>query len=149
MQTLIEPRCGQLGLLAHQASLSGESVETSMPHVVDSFGIHIALPKLARPASQLRSPFLHVRNLWQCSDDSCAVRNTRNISDVTALTQDISLRSRLITRIAANPDEVWVPCNFADLGNRPVIDKSLQRLVATGDLRRIDRGLYDRPRKNT
>ena len=67
---------------------------------------------------------------------------------MTVLTQDTGLRSRLLARIAANPDEVWVPGDFADLGNRSAIDKSLQRLVATGDLRRIDRGLYDRPRMN-
>ena len=67
---------------------------------------------------------------------------------MTVLTQDTGLRSRLLARIAANPDEVWVPGDFADLGNRSAIDKSLQRLVATSDLRRIDRGLYDRPRMN-
>ena len=65
-----------------------------------------------------------------------------------ALTQDTGLRSRLLTRMAANPDGVWVPGDFADLGNRAAVDKTLQRLVAAGDLRRIDRGLYDRPRTN-
>lgn len=70
------------------------------------------------------------------------------ISDMMMLTQDASLRSRLLARIADHPDEVWVPSDFADLGNRPAIDKTLQRLVASGDLRRIDRGLYDRPRMN-
>ena len=69
-------------------------------------------------------------------------------SDMTTLTQETGLRSRLLGRIAANPDEVWVPGDFADLANRPAIDKTLQRLVASGDLRRIDRGLYDRPRMN-
>ena len=71
-----------------------------------------------------------------------------HISDMTTLTQDTGLRSRLLGRIAANPDEVWVPGDFADLANRPAIDKTLQRLVAAGDLRRISRGLYDRPRVN-
>ena len=71
-----------------------------------------------------------------------------HISDMTTLTQDTGLRSRLLGRIAANPDEVWVPGDFADLANRPAIDKALQRLVAAGDLRRISRGLYDRPRVN-
>ena len=64
------------------------------------------------------------------------------------LTQDANLRSRLLTRIAASPDEVWTPGDFADLGSRAAVDKTLQRLVAAGDLRRIDRGLYDQPRKN-
>ena len=72
----------------------------------------------------------------------------RHISDMTTLTQDTGLRSRLLGRIASNPDEVWVPGDFADLANRPAIDKTLQRLVASGELRRIDRGLYDRPRMN-
>ena len=62
--------------------------------------------------------------------------------------QDADLRSRLLTRIAASPDEVWTPGDFADLGSRAAVDKTLQRLVAAGDLRRIDRGLYDQPRKN-
>src|SRR5207253_2150728 len=64
-----------------------------------------------------------------------------------ALTAD--LRSRLITRILADDHgRVWTPSDFADLGGRAAIDKALQRLAATGELRRIDRGLYDRPRKN-
>ena len=64
------------------------------------------------------------------------------------LTQDTGLRSRLLTRIGASPDEVWTPGDFADLGNRAAIDKTLQRLATAGELRRIDRGLYDRPRAN-
>ena len=69
-------------------------------------------------------------------------------SDMVTLTQDANLRSRLLTRIAASPDEVWTPGDFADLGSRAAVDKTLQRLEAAGDLRRIDRGLYDQPRKN-
>jgi hypothetical protein len=46
---------------------------------------------------------------------------------------------------AALPGRVWVPADFAALGSRDAIDKALQRLVAAGNLRRIDRGLYDRP----
>jgi hypothetical protein len=50
--------------------------------------------------------------------------------------------------INATPGRVWVPTDFAHLGSRDVIDKTLQRLVLGGDLRRIDRGLYDRPAIN-
>ena len=71
-----------------------------------------------------------------------------HISDMTVAMQDSGLRSLLLARMAANPDEVWVPGDFADLGNRAAVDKTLQRLVSAGDLRRIDRGLYDRPRTN-
>ena len=64
------------------------------------------------------------------------------------LAQDTNLRSRLLARVAASPDEVWTPGDFADLGGRAAVDKTLQRLAAAGKLRRIDRGLYDWPRKN-
>ncbi|WP_454727120.1 MULTISPECIES: DUF6088 family protein [Cupriavidus] len=60
-----------------------------------------------------------------------------------------ALKSRISTSIdAAMRGQVWVPSDFADLGNRDAIDKVLQRMVAAGELRRIDRGLYDRPATN-
>ena len=49
---------------------------------------------------------------------------------------------------AAAPGQVWVPADFAQLGNRDAVDKTLQRMVQAGDLRRIDRGLYDKPALN-
>ena len=67
---------------------------------------------------------------------------------MTTLAQDTDLRFRLLDRIASNPNMVWTPGDFADLGGRAAIDKTLQRLTAAGELRRIDRGLYDRPREN-
>lgn len=54
---------------------------------------------------------------------------------------DSDLRSRLLARIESKPDEVWTPGDFADLGARAAVDKTLQRLAAAGQLRRIDRGL--------
>jgi hypothetical protein len=68
---------------------------------------------------------------------------------MTDPTQDTDLRSKLLARVASQPVEVWTPADFADLGGRAAIDKTLQRLAAAGELRRIDRGLYDRPRKNS
>ena len=41
---------------------------------------------------------------------------------------------------------VFTPALFAALGSRAAIDKALQRLVAQGLLRRLSRGLYDKPR---
>lgn len=41
---------------------------------------------------------------------------------------------------------VFTPDTFAALGSRAAIDKALQRLVARGALRRLSRGLYDKPR---
>ena len=71
-----------------------------------------------------------------------------HISDMATLAQDTDLRSRLLARVTDSPDEVWTPGDFADLGGRAAVDKTLQRLTAAGHLRRIDRGLYDRPSKN-
>jgi Family of unknown function (DUF6088) len=64
-------------------------------------------------------------------------------------TSDTDIRSRVLARIQSKPEEVWTPGDFADLGGRAAVDKSLQRLTAAGELRRIDRGLYDRPRTNS
>lgn len=62
---------------------------------------------------------------------------------------DIDLKSRISARIAAgDTSAVWTPIDFLDLGPRDAVDKALQRLVADDGLRRIDRGLYDRPRLN-
>jgi hypothetical protein len=55
--------------------------------------------------------------------------------------------SALIT--AATAGYVWVPNDFVHLGSRDAIDKTLQRMVQAGELRRIERGLYDRPSVNS
>ena len=60
----------------------------------------------------------------------------------------LDARSTVLGRIAATPAKVWTPVDFLDLGPRAAIDKALQRLVTTGTIRRIDRGLYDVPRLN-
>ncbi len=60
------------------------------------------------------------------------------------------LKTAILERIAtADPRAVWTPADFLDLGTRDAVDKVLQRLVKAGDLRRIDRGLYDRPGTNS
>ena len=60
-----------------------------------------------------------------------------------------SLKFIIAARInATGPGPVWVPTDFAQLGNRDAIDKTLQRMALSGDLRRIDRGLYDKPMIN-
>ena len=41
-----------------------------------------------------------------------------------------------------------MPRDFLDLGGRDVTDKTLQRLAQAGRLRRISRGLYDKPSYN-
>ena len=61
-----------------------------------------------------------------------------------------ALKSHISALIeAAEPGQVWVPTDFAQLGSRDAIDKTLQRMVQAGELRRIDRGLHDRPKINS
>ncbi|EDQ03496.1 hypothetical protein OIHEL45_17381 [Sulfitobacter indolifex HEL-45] len=43
---------------------------------------------------------------------------------------------------------MWTPADFADIGGRAAVDKALQRMVTSGQLRRIQRGLYDKPSQN-
>lgn len=70
-----------------------------------------------------------------------------HISDMTG--DRSHLKATVQSRIGASPPRtVWTPADFLDLGSRDAIDKTLQRLVAAGELRRIDRGLYDRPALN-
>ena len=60
------------------------------------------------------------------------------------------LKRLVADRVADGPKaQVWTPVDFLDLGNRDAVDKALQRLVHGGQLRRIDRGLYDSPRLNS
>lgn len=62
--------------------------------------------------------------------------------------QTKKLPDRLRARINGSPRQVWTPADFADIGGRAAVDKALQRMVTSGQLRRIERGLYDRPSQN-
>jgi len=71
-----------------------------------------------------------------------------HISDMNAAIP--SMKSQILERIAKGAkDAVWTPSDFLDLASRDAVDKTLQRLVKAGELRRIDRGLYDRPGVNS
>jgi hypothetical protein len=48
----------------------------------------------------------------------------------------------------AKPGTVFTAALFAGQGSRAAIDKTLQRLVTGGELRRLSRGLYDKPRQD-
>ena len=63
--------------------------------------------------------------------------------------QALDLKTQIRSRIATQPEAVWTPVDFLDLGPRAAVDKTLQRLARSGDLARIDRGLYFRPRTST
>ena len=63
-------------------------------------------------------------------------------------TSPATLPTQILDRIAAEPAKVWTPGDFADAGSREAVDKALQRLAKSGELRRIERGLYDKSRLN-
>jgi hypothetical protein len=63
---------------------------------------------------------------------------------------NLDLRRSILDRIRRDKSiRVWSPNDFLDLGARSAIDKALQRLALAGDMRRIDRGLYDVPHVNS
>jgi Family of unknown function (DUF6088) len=71
------------------------------------------------------------------------------ISDMKGIPgQTPDLKAKILRRVDSRQDWVWTPTDFVDLAGRTAIDKALQRLATAKELRRIDRGLYDRPRKN-
>ena len=57
------------------------------------------------------------------------------------------IADRIMTRISENKTG-WVctPNDFVDMESRAAVDQALSRLVKSGRLRRIGRGLYDVPR---
>lgn len=60
-----------------------------------------------------------------------------------------SIENKIIHRIIGKKKGwVFAPTHFFDLGNRAAIDQALSRLVRSGDIRRLARGLYDYPRKH-
>jgi hypothetical protein len=60
----------------------------------------------------------------------------------------LDLKARIAARVNAEPARVWTAVDFADLGPRAAIDKSLQRLTGEANLSRVCRGLYYRPGTN-
>jgi len=70
------------------------------------------------------------------------------ISDMKEAASD--LKTAILARIESGAQQgVWMPRDFLDLGARDAVDKTLQRLMRAGNLRRVDRGLYDKPSLNS
>jgi Family of unknown function (DUF6088) len=62
---------------------------------------------------------------------------------------DSSIDAAISRRVRrAKPGSVFTPALFAEEGGRAAVDKALQRLVARDELRRLSRGLYDKPRQD-
>lgn len=63
---------------------------------------------------------------------------------------ETKLRDAISSRIVEKaPFGVWTPIDFLDLGSRDAVDKVLQRMARAGEIRRIARGLYDKPQEST
>lgn len=61
----------------------------------------------------------------------------------------LDLKATIVERMASRaPFGVWTPSDFVDLGPREAIDQVLHRLTRSGAIRRITRGLYDKPGMN-
>lgn len=60
-----------------------------------------------------------------------------------------SIENKILHRIIRKKKGwVFAPTHFLDLGNRAAVDQALSRLVRSGDIRRLARGLYDYPKKH-
>ena len=72
------------------------------------------------------------------------------ISDVMARPKSSdSTPQRIERRVRKAPaDTVFYAGQFLDLDTRTAVDKALSRLVRAGALRRLARGLYDRPKRH-
>ena len=80
-------------------------------------------------------------------DGSTSSEILLQISDMNAPPPGLKLQ--ILDRVDRGvPGAVWTPSDFLDFTNRDAVDKTLQRLVKWSSLRRIDRGLYDKPRYN-
>jgi len=60
-----------------------------------------------------------------------------------------SMENRIYNRICSkNRGWVFTPSHFLDLGSRTAVAQALVRLVRSGSVRRLARGLYDYPEKH-
>jgi len=83
----------------------------------------------------------------KAASQSSDIRITRDARPRRTVDSSIDAAiSRKVRR--AKPGSVFTPALFAGLGGRAAVDKALQRLVARDELRRLSRGLYDKPRQD-
>ncbi len=69
-----------------------------------------------------------------------------NIFNVSVARSNPSQMTKILKRIASKgPDWAFTPHDFADFGDPRSIGMALTRLVRDGKIRRIGRGLYDKP----
>ena len=90
-----------------------------------------------------------VRKTCYFSDMRLAPGEAQKTKRRVRRTVETSIDAGIARRIrAARPGSVFTPAVFAGTGSRDAIDKALQRLAARGELLRLSRGLYDKPRSH-
>jgi hypothetical protein len=72
-----------------------------------------------------------------------------HISDMVTVNNQKALPELIMDRVSNTSSKVWTPGDFADIGTRDAVDKALQRMIKSDQLRRIERGLYDKPSFNS
>jgi hypothetical protein len=107
--------------------------------------------ELGRMTAEVHSErFLHVRKTCYFSDMNNAASATTEVTSSDAKrrrTVESSIDAAISRKVRrAKPGTVFTPALFVGLGSRAAVDKTLQRLAARGELRRLSRGLYDKPR---
>jgi uncharacterized protein DUF6088 len=66
---------------------------------------------------------------------------------MTATALNSSTATQILRRIHGwGPGRVFVPSDLLQLGDRGAVDITLHRLVKSGQIRRLARGVYDRPK---
>jgi predicted transcriptional regulator of viral defense system len=65
----------------------------------------------------------------------------------TSIEMNTSIEKEMLSRIMqSSAGDAFSPKDFSDLGSRQAVDVALHRLEARGAIRRILRGVYDRPK---
>ncbi len=60
-----------------------------------------------------------------------------------------SVQAAVLSRVRKQrPGAIFVPADFLDLGSRAAVDQALSRLVRANVIRRLSRGVYDRPKRH-
>lgn len=114
--------------------------------------MHESVPGYCAPP-----PLAWIRLLWIGRDLSEKRGIFSDMRTVTSILPPAHERARATTKTSvdaairihvgtADAGRVFSANDFAHLGSRAAVDKVLSRLAASGELRRIARGLYDVPR---
>ena len=94
--------------------------------------------KISFNLSEKRDIFSDMRTTLPNSLDS--TRTTKPGAAEAHTSVDAAIRAQLRS---FEPGRVFSPADFIHLGSRAAVDKVLSRMTASGELRRIARGLYD------